>query len=447
MLKRLLSPILKPFAALVADEINQVHSDEISKRLDSMTAELRQIASHLALSAIYDGRPELTFKELLGDVDFPELWKDHLFRLKHQKLIDTVTDEVVNIVWHAKELSVDKGLAILVRNYESAIGKRAYCLSRIILYWVGQQFYCPNFDVRKYIDYFHDEALAWSGFQFTWAEIIAFLAENSEEEAALKLLWEHRKKHDLQTIDEYLPAAHFAHKQGLSNDLIKQSHDLYSMFLSASNTEALANLFSGNTSLAVVGNGPYELGSGNGTAIDAHDLVLRFNWRPSQGDYTADYGGKTDIWATHDFFLAGEQVKHNPPPGFNRTSHIIAIHSPWEFRYSSHFVQELLSWADLGKQILCFSKKDRLWFCQNYPQVKVPTSGLLMLIAIKRHRPHLTQDHIYGFSFKTDISDRRRIPHYYSDEVLRKEVGEERWRSHDMHVERNMLRDLFMGQE
>ena len=144
MLKRLLSPILKPFAALVADEINQVHSDEISKRLDSMTAELRQIASHLALSAIYDGRPELTFKELLGDVDFPELWKDHLFRLKHQKLIDTVTDEVVNIVWHAKELSVDKGLAILVRNYESAIGKRAYCLSRIILYWVGQQFYCPN---------------------------------------------------------------------------------------------------------------------------------------------------------------------------------------------------------------------------------------------------------------------------------------------------------------
>ena len=50
-------------------------------------------------------------------------------------------------------------------------------------------------------------------------------------------------------------------------------------------------------SLAIVGNGPAQLGKGTGPEIDAHRHVIRMNdWK--EGSRVADYGLKTTAWAT-----------------------------------------------------------------------------------------------------------------------------------------------------
>lgn len=50
--------------------------------------------------------------------------------------------------------------------------------------------------------------------------------------------------------------------------------------------------------IAVVGNGPQEIGRGNGEKIDVHDIVIRFNDFPTGEKFHRDYGAKTDVWVT-----------------------------------------------------------------------------------------------------------------------------------------------------
>lgn len=59
----------------------------------------------------------------------------------------------------------------------------------------------------------------------------------------------------------------------------------------------LADIIRGKT-LAIVGNGPTELGAGHGPEIDAADLVVRFK-EYKLGGFQADYGTRTDLWVTN----------------------------------------------------------------------------------------------------------------------------------------------------
>lgn len=52
--------------------------------------------------------------------------------------------------------------------------------------------------------------------------------------------------------------------------------------------------------IAVVGNGPCEIGQGRGAEIDAHDRVIRFNNFTTDG-FEADYGSKVTTWACNAF--------------------------------------------------------------------------------------------------------------------------------------------------
>jgi hypothetical protein len=47
-----------------------------------------------------------------------------------------------------------------------------------------------------------------------------------------------------------------------------------------------------STSLAIIGNSPCEIGLAKGSAIDAHDVVARFNFFSANPSFSADYGNK-----------------------------------------------------------------------------------------------------------------------------------------------------------
>ena len=67
------------------------------------------------------------------------------------------------------------------------------------------------------------------------------------------------------------------------------------LMATASNTTAQHPGIAAGSSCAVVGNSGCLLGSRLGLAIDAHDVVIRFNAAPSGGVWTHDVGGKATL--------------------------------------------------------------------------------------------------------------------------------------------------------
>ncbi|MFX5611356.1 glycosyltransferase family 29 protein, partial [Acinetobacter baumannii] len=53
---------------------------------------------------------------------------------------------------------------------------------------------------------------------------------------------------------------------------------------------------------AVVGNGPVEIGSKNGSIIDSFDIVIRFNNYNLDHEYSVDYGTKTTVWVKSGYY-------------------------------------------------------------------------------------------------------------------------------------------------
>lgn len=130
-------------------------------------------------------------------------------------------------------------------------------------------------------------------FRNTWMYYIAALLSAGNEKKAIKLLIFHAKNYSLRDLERMLAVAHFAHNNNLSNERIKKSAFLYEQF--KKNTGKLEALIDGKR-VAVVGNGPYELGQGKGREIDSHDLVIRFGSCAQVDDkHQSDYGTRTDI--------------------------------------------------------------------------------------------------------------------------------------------------------
>ena len=175
--------------------------------------------------------------------------------------------------------------------------------------------------------------------------------------------------------------------------------------------------------VAIVGNGPQEVGSGHGEKIDACDVVIRFNDFPENPEFRRDYGSKTNIWvrslwveAPHrksiPDVIVGEAL-HSEYPNLKimrdvagmRPAHIFAI--PAEIYYEVHAYG-----------------------------VNHPTNGTLALAWIKKLCPALSAEDCYGFSFKDEIVP-KALTHYYDSPSLQKGTA------HNLNRERAFLRELF----
>ena len=137
---------------------------------------------------------------------------------------------------------------------------------------------------------------------YSWAKItlyyINYLLARKEEKKALFLLKEYVKNYSIECITEYLPAADLAHRNGMSNDNISSAAKLYQTIIRNIRYNSLENYINNygpNASIAIVGNGPHEIGLDRGKEIDAHDIVVRFNYYNNTDKYKKDYGSKTNI--------------------------------------------------------------------------------------------------------------------------------------------------------
>ncbi|MBR4624100.1 MAG: glycosyltransferase family 29 protein [Alphaproteobacteria bacterium] len=185
--------------------------------------------------------------------------------------------------------------------------------------------------------------------------------------------------------------------------------------------------------IAVVGNGPQQLGKHTGAEIDSADIVVRFNTFELDG-YTDNYGTRTDIWING---CGGNYDDKRYLKIARKCKFVI-----WRSIYDK--AKEIESIRRFFKNCLHFVPVYVMRMESQLPLYTMPifnnhsvTAGCLFLWYLKTYAsPHNIK--IYGFSFldpTIQIDELNKMPHFYH----KSEVGG----AHNMSVEVKVLRDLF----
>ena len=125
--------------------------------------------------------------------------------------------------------------------------------------------------------------------------ISAFLEEHDYAKAK-SLLEFYLKKYGKMKIEEFLHVSDFAQAHFNVNERIKTAASVFRGLRYAEQNNGGEEL-RGKT-IAVVGNGPSQIGKMTGEEIDQHDIVIRFNNYKIDEKFAVDYGKKTSIWST-----------------------------------------------------------------------------------------------------------------------------------------------------
>lgn len=202
------------------------------------------------------------------------------------------------------------------------------------------------------------------------------------------------------------------------------------------NEEKFFEYINGKT-VAVVGNGPQQVGKHTGAEIDSADIVVRFNTFELDG-YIDDYGSRTDVWVN----ACGNEYKERKYVDLARScKYVIWRCVPFGFIYEKKLMRffRRVRMAGGMVNVLPFC---RLYECTTKPIFGnlAPTIGCLFLWYIKTYaKPK--KINIYGFSFLDDISQSGKLqtmPHFYH----KRETGG----THDMSIEVDFLRDVFKNE-
>lgn len=139
------------------------------------------------------------------------------------------------------------------------------------------------------------------------------------------------------------------------------------------------NAYCAGQTIAVVGDAESMIGLGNGEAIDAHDIVIRFNCAWPREVYYADTGRKTDVWCCAMFDIAAlrqgfeclyGQIKFALWPWVNLNTAIEELY-PWLVRLPPMHIVNLSAsigdvWATNGLAVIAW-----LWTQTRYKSIDV----------------------------------------------------------------------------
>ena len=178
----------------------------------------------------------------------------------------------------------------------------------------------------------------------------------------------------------------------------------------------------GATSIALVGNGSSVVGAGLGPAIDAHDLVVRFNF-PNLLDHRSDVGTKTDLMAFAQSLVDQLPTAVGREPAYRQVP-LLAMH-PLGCAGTPEMIEAANGVPFAGlPQLLGQSLRSLAY--------ETPTTGLMMLLVIMTMCPKPVS--LFGFDF---YSNEAR-PHYFPNHGLV-------FLGHDVHYERFFVERVVMG--
>lgn len=262
-----------------------------------------------------------------------------------------------------------------------------------------------------------------------WLIYISSLYERNNFDLAQDILIKYVEKYKYLDIHRFPFVSKFAKQIGITNNDIEKT-----IFISNKLDESIENKIFENAikgkSIAVVGNGPQELGKGKGYEIDSHDIVIRFNNFNTNG-FEKDYGSKTDIFIRN----ASVELKD-----VDRQFNKICVWEPdfYHFIIPQYILDRL--YADIVKNK--FQTTYLNYEMHNIPKIESDiktnlTSGTLIIYFLFKINKISIND-IYGFSFIKNDYDSNSY-HYYPDKL---DYGDaSKW--HEINNEILFLRKLF----
>lgn len=160
-----------------------------------------------------------------------------------------------------------------------------------------------------------------------------------------------------------------------------------------------------NGKIAIVGNGPGEIGRAKGAEIDSNDFVFRFNNYKIVG-FEVDYGTKTTHWITSFWY----DIRPRDLSKYQKTFCTRPIMTP-EFITSYH-VQKYFSahnifYAAKNRDFIDFMPIDL--FASLFEICEWPSTGLSLIYWLK-HARGLHDVTLYGFDF---FDQKNQSKHYF----------------------------------
>lgn len=138
--------------------------------------------------------------------------------------------------------------------------------------------------------------------------------------------------------------------------------------------------------VAVVGNSPCETGLGRGPAIDAHDVVVRFNLAPEDGAFAADYGARCDIKVFNVTNVRNAMAETRAPT--------VAFKSQSQF--VANGMSDVEAFWSSGKLVAYIPSASNMQIRRALSAT--PTVGMLFLGQLRAVRGSLRGVSLYGFS-------------------------------------------------
>lgn len=261
----------------------------------------------------------------------------------------------------------------------------------------------------------------------TWLVFAAAQLEAEDRAGAERTLRTYAAKLGLAGLDECLPVAAFARELGLRTPEIDRAAVIADVLCRSREGGRFRDLVTGR-SVAVVGNGPGNIGTRRGAEIDAHDVVIRFNNFPT--GFESDYGTRTDIWVRG----AHEDVRDRP--SIEEFSLVL-----WEMDFFRNLIEHpshaeiLFRDALIAPDKLAYLDSSTKASLREASGLLLPTSGAQVIWALLQARGSLDGVDVYGFSTIDHSGD---FGHYFDG------LGDMAKR-HDTDGEGRFLRELLTG--
>ena len=266
-----------------------------------------------------------------------------------------------------------------------------------------------------------------------WLIYLSLLIQNKKIKKAKEILKKYIKHFDIIDLERFLPISDFAYKNGINDENIKKSALIFEKLEKDRKNKTFEKLIRGKT-VAVVGNGPSEIGKKKGKEIDSHDIVIRMNNYQTKG-FEEDYGEKTDIWV--------RGFGTNDLKDYTKTKKYLYAGLTGDYFHPAILSKaqlEILYRDTAEKNIPCGCVSiDKYYDLINEYSDFVPTSGLALIYTILKLGVAKKLD-IYGFSFN-QTSVENISTHYFKDRTEKEE--RESTYVHNFYAENDFLRELF----
>lgn len=301
-------------------------------------------------------------------------------------------------------------------------------------YWFNQyRFYLShykwNYADKKTLDdlkYLSDSEYCWKkSNNKLWLIYLAMLIENDKNESDIEnIAKKYLYFYKLKEVDKFISVSYWFHKHNFTNPKIEISAKIYEKILKSKQDAAFYNLIK-DKKIAIVGNGPCELGKNQGEEIDSHDVVIRFNEFHTKG-YEKDYGTKCDVWA--NYFGNTDFLKYTEQPDcklYLWTNDSFFFNKPV-------FMENAYSYIDKTWDICSNMRKyawNELGCCYD------PTSGFIVIMQIYKLLGNFDNVDFYGFKFLEDENTESK--HYFQTEFKNDYAG------HNFDNEAEFLKDFI----